>query len=100
MLQMSVDPQPVNLGSRIVTSTWLLFVMVIVSSYTANLTVFLGAKSDTTPFQNLTQVKFLCKLLSCSNVLKILSKYIGKIRFFFTFGKRKVNITISLPSEL
>ena len=56
MLQMSVDPQPVNLGSRIVTSTWLLFVLVIVSSYTANLTVFLGAQSDATPFRNLTEV--------------------------------------------
>ena len=57
MLQLSLDSQPVNMGPRIVTSTWLLFVLVIVSSYTANLTVFLGAKSDAIPFLNLTEVQ-------------------------------------------
>ena len=56
MLQVMASPLPDGIGERMVLSMWLLFVLVIVSSYTANLTVFLGAKSDEIPFSNWSQV--------------------------------------------
>ena len=56
LLQMGLDPTPQGFAMCIMSSAWLMFVLIIVASYTANLTVFLGSKTPHLPIDNITQV--------------------------------------------
>ena len=57
LLQTSVETQPKGIEMRLLISAWLLFSLVVVSSYTATLTVFLGLKQKLKPFANLKEVR-------------------------------------------
>ena len=57
LLQSGSESSGKGFEMQLLMSAWLLFSLVIISSYTANLTVFLSKKTPSLPFSNVNQVK-------------------------------------------
>ena len=51
-----------SMESRMILSAWFAFSLVIVTSFTANLTVFLGVKVKSAPFETVSEVKMVMEI--------------------------------------